>query len=127
MAEDTDPEDKVVDASPRRRQEAREKGQVALSAEIVVAVLLVGWLATLCVGAGPVAASLASGIARTAESLGTAARSDLSPQEAALLLGATAVPVAKAVLVLILPMFALGWLISYGQIGFAMTPKAVGL
>src|SRR5688500_9928928 len=118
MAEDTDPEDKVVDASPRRRQEAREKGQVALSAAIVVAVLLAGWLAILCTGAGPVAASLASGITRTAEGLGIAARTELTPQSAALLLASTAIPVAKSVLFLILPMFALGWLISYGQIGF---------
>ena len=43
MAEDTDDEDKVVDASPRRRQEAREKGQVALSSELVVAALLAGF------------------------------------------------------------------------------------
>jgi flagellar biosynthetic protein FlhB len=125
VAESDDTEDKVIDATPRRRQEARERGQVALSAELVVAVLLAGWLAALAFAGGPVAATLAGGIARTAQSLGGFAYVDLTPQAAAAELAAAALPAAKAVLLLILPMFALGLLISYGQIGFALTPKAI--
>ena len=83
MAEDTDDEDKVIDASPRRRQEARERGQVALSTELVVAGLLAGWLAMLSFAGGPLAATLAGGITRTSENLASFARVELTAQEAA--------------------------------------------
>jgi flagellar biosynthetic protein FlhB len=126
MAESSDAEDKVIDASPRRRQEAREKGQVALSTELVVAALLAGWLAMLTFAGGPLAATLAGGIVRTAEGLASFSRVELSPQEAAAQFAAVILPAAKAVLLLIVPMFAVGLLVSYGQIGFAFTPKAVG-
>ena len=126
MAEDTDDEDKIIDASPRRRQEAREKGQVAMSTELVVAALLAGWLATLTFAGGPLAATLAGGIARTSEGLAAFAHVDLTPQEAAAQFGAAMLPAGKAALSLILPMLALGCLVSYGQIGFSITPKAVG-
>jgi len=126
MAEDTDDEDKVVDASPRRRQEAREKGQVALSSELVVAALLAGWLGALSFAGGPLAATLASGIASSAQGLGAFGKLDLTPGDAATQLAGIAWPAAKATLLLSLPMFALGLLVSYGQIGFELSPKAVG-
>jgi flagellar biosynthetic protein FlhB len=127
MAEDTDAEDKVVDASPRRRQEAREKGQVAMSTETVVAALLAGWLASLSLAGGPLAATLAGGIAHSVGGLGELARIDLTPTDAATHLASAALPAAKATLLLIAPMFALGLLVSYGQIGLELSPKAVGL
>ncbi|HUR27563.1 MAG TPA: EscU/YscU/HrcU family type III secretion system export apparatus switch protein, partial [Planctomycetota bacterium] len=126
MAESESDEDKVIDASPRRRQEARERGQVALSTELVVAALLAGWLATLSFAGGPLAATLAGGITRTSENLASFARVDLTAQEASTQFMLVILPAAKAVLLLIAPMFALGLLVSYGQIGFALTPKAVG-
>ena len=126
MAEDTDAQDKVVDASPRRRQEAREKGQVALSTELVVAALLAGWLGALSFGGGSLAATLANGIARSADELGAFGRLELTPKDAVTQLFAIGLPAAKAALILILPMFALGLLVTYGQIGFAISPKAIG-
>lgn len=126
MAEDTDDEDKVIDASPRRRQEARERGQVALSTELVVAALLAGWLATLTFAGGPLASTLAGGIVRTSENLASFSQVDLTPQDAAAQFSSVTLPAAQAVLFLILPMFALGLLVTYGQIGFEVTPRAVG-
>ena len=126
MAEDTDDEDKLIDASPRRRQEARERGQVALSTELVVAALLAGWLGMLTLAGGPLASTLAGGIARTSENLASFSHVELTSQEAAVQFSAVILPAAKAVLLLILPMFALGLLVSYGQIGFEFTPQAVG-
>ncbi|HTF91364.1 MAG TPA: EscU/YscU/HrcU family type III secretion system export apparatus switch protein [Planctomycetota bacterium] len=126
MAETTDDEDKIIDASPRRRQEARERGQVAMSTELTVAALLAGWLACLTFAGGPLAATLAGGIARTAEGLASFSHVDLTAKEAAAQFAALTLPAAKSASLLILPMFALGILVSYGQIGFAFSPQAVG-
>jgi flagellar biosynthetic protein FlhB len=125
MAESTEDEDKIIDASPRRRQEARERGQVALSTELVVAGLLAGWLATLTFAGGPMASTLAGGIVRTSEGLASFSHVELTGQEAAAQFALISLPAAKAAMLLILPMFALGLLVSYGQIGFELTPKAV--
>lgn len=127
MAEETDEDDKVVDASPRRRQEARERGQVAMSTELVVAALLAGWLAILAFGGGPLSAALAAGIAQSAERLGAFGVMELSPAQAAGDVVNAVLPAARAALLLILPMTAVGFLISYGQVGFALTPKAIAL
>src|SRR5690349_18474985 len=113
MAENREDEDRVIEASPRRRQEARERGQVALSTELVVAVLLAGWLLALTFAGGPLAATLAGGIARTGEKLASFSRVELTSQEAAAQFAALTLPAAKAALFLILPMFALGLLVSY--------------
>lgn len=125
MAEHEEAEDKVLEASPRRRQEARDRGQVALSTELVVALLMAGWVSALAVAGGPLAASLAGGIARTSETLGSFALVDLTPQDAVAEITAAGLPAARALMFLVLPMLALGLLVSYGQIGFAITPKAV--
>ncbi len=125
MADNSDDEDKVLEASPRRRQEAREKGQVALSTELVVATLLAGWLCMLTFAGGPLAATLAGGIVRTAEGLASFAHVELTPIEAVAQLSAVGLPAAKGVLLLVLPMLALAVLVSYGQIGFAITPDAI--
>ncbi len=127
MAEENDEDAKVLDASPRRRQEAREKGQVALSTEVIVAALLGGWLASFAIAGGPLAATLGNSLARTADGLATFGRVELTPHEAVAQFFAVSLPAAKAVLFLILPLFALGLLVSYGQIGFSISPKAVGL
>src|SRR5687767_4907125 len=106
MAEGTDDEDKIIDASPRRRQEAHERGQVALSTELTVAALLAGWLAVLSVGGGPLASTLAGGIARSAEGLASFSHVDLTAREATAQFAALSLPAAKSALLLILPMFA---------------------
>ena len=40
MADEPDKEEKTEDATPRRREESREKGQVALSHEVASALML---------------------------------------------------------------------------------------
>ena len=50
LFDDTDDYQKTEDATPRRREEARDKGQVPLSTELVAALALLGWLMTLAFG-----------------------------------------------------------------------------
>ena len=57
MADQAPKDERTEDATPRRREEAREKGQVALSSEVLVAAMLVAAFAGLALGGGPLACS----------------------------------------------------------------------
>jgi flagellar biosynthetic protein FlhB len=82
MADDF--ESRTEAATPRRREEAREQGQVAFSTELVTGVLLVAGLAMLSLGAGGLGTGL---LTTTRLGLLGAGLSDLSPTQAQNLLG----------------------------------------
>ncbi len=52
MAEDSDPESKTEEASPRKLEEARKKGDVAKSPDVAAAMSLAGATAVLLIGGG---------------------------------------------------------------------------
>lgn len=124
MADDSD-DDKTESATAHKRDEAREQGQVALSSELIVALLLCGWAATLAFGGGKLGTALGGTLRGTLERLGELGTQELSIPSAAALLASIARPVAAAFLGLLAPLFLLGLLASYGQIGFRLTPKAI--
>lgn len=124
MADDSD-EDKTESATAHKRNEAREQGQTALSNELVVALLLCGWAATLAFSGGKLGTALGGTLRGTIERLGDLGTQELSIPSAAALLTSIARPVAAAFLGLLLPLFVLGLLAAYGQVGFRLTPKAI--
>lgn len=124
MADDSD-DDKTESATAHKRNEAREQGQTALSSELIVALLLCGWAATLALNGGRLAEALGGTLRGTIESLGALGTQELSIPSAAALLSSLARPAASAFLFLLVPLFLLGWLAGYGQIGFRLTPKAI--
>lgn len=119
-----DDADKTEAATAHKRDEAREQGQVALSSELVIALLLCGWAATLAMRGGELAEALGGTLRGTLDNLPKLGLEELSIPSAAALLAGVARPVALAFLGLLLPLFLLGVLASYGQIGFKLTPKA---
>jgi flagellar biosynthesis protein FlhB len=124
MADD-DKHEKTEDATPRHRAEAREKGQVPISMEIVAALLLCGWAGALAFGGGELARAIGGTMSDVIGSLATLGNEELSVPAAAALLFDLAKPAGGALLLLLLPLFVLGVLASYGQIGFQLSPKAI--
>ena len=125
MAEDSSDDDKTESATAHKRNEAREQGQVALSSELIVALLLCGWAATLAFRGGDLGRALGGTLRGTIERLGELGTGELSIPSSAALLNGVARPVLAAFLGLLLPLFLLGLIAGYGQIGFQLTPKAI--
>ncbi|MBM3992219.1 MAG: flagellar biosynthesis protein FlhB [Planctomycetes bacterium] len=125
--DDTDQDQKTEEATPRRREEARDKGQVPLSTELVAALALLGWLMTLTLGADALASELGALVATFVERVGSMAHEDLTPQSVAGLFGAVLDRIGWATLALVAPMFALTALCAYAQIGLGIASKAMEL
>jgi flagellar biosynthetic protein FlhB len=125
MADQADREARTEDPTPKRREEAREGGQVALSTELVTALALLGWLGTIAFAGDSLAGSLGAAIRAGLRAVGDHARGDLSVAESVGMVRTVGWSVGQVALLAIAPMFALGWLASYGQVGFVMAPKAI--
>ena len=81
MSEEAGKDEKTEDATPRRRQEAREKGQVPLSSELLAALLLTGWTLALAVYGGNLGHAIGGLLASTVETLGTLGTEELDLQD----------------------------------------------
>lgn len=125
MADETPKDEKTEEATPRRRHEAREKGQVAISTELIAAVALFVALGAFLVGGGHIASSLGRLIVANLDELAGRALETLEVSDAAGLFQASAREVLTGVLVVALPLFLVGLFVGYGQVGFQVAPKAV--
>ena len=123
MADDRD--QKTEEATPRRLEEAREKGQVAFSTEFVAAMLLAAWMLGLGFYgdrlATMVGGQLVGGIAIVGD-LGT---QELDQVQFAALLKQLGGTVGRSLALFVGPMMLLGAVVGYGQIGFRIAPKAL--
>ena len=125
MAEETEKHEKTEDATPRKRQEAREKGQVALSTELLVALGLCVGFAAVAYGGGAIASASGGLIERSLATLAVDATSDLSAERsAALVAGGFELLLAPA-LAVIVPLLVTAVIAGYVQVGFQVTPQAI--
>jgi flagellar biosynthesis protein FlhB len=125
MADEPDQEEKTEDATPRRREESREKGQVALSHEVASALMLLVALVVLLVAGSWFAQGAGTLVVDSIASLPTQGREELSEVAAAGWIGASVGHLGYAALALIVPLFVMGLLSCYGQVGFMITPTAL--
>jgi flagellar biosynthetic protein FlhB len=125
MADEPQKDEKTEEATPRAREEARERGQVAQSQEFVAAVMLLFGALGLVLGGGELANALGQIIEQTMRALATVPTMDLGPAPAAALLQANVENVLGPFLAVIVPAVVVGGLIAYGQVGFRIAPKAV--
>jgi flagellar biosynthetic protein FlhB len=109
-------------ATPRRRQEARAKGQVARSAELNSALILLGTFGVLAFG-GAAMGQLLIGALRTG--LGHLARPELDAEAVRGLYLSTAWVFGRAILPVALAGAIMGVLASVLQVGFLVTPEAI--
>ena len=125
MADEPQKDEKTEEATPRRRQEAREKGQVAMSTEFVSALMLVGSVVTLVVGGRSVASLAGRSLERVLRSIHLG-NETFEVKQSAVLVRATIEDALPVVAMIVAPALVIGMLTSYLQAGFQVTPKSVG-
>jgi len=122
-----DQEQRTEEATPRRRDEARERGQVALSTELVAATGLASGIGVLAVGSSRLASDVAVEVQNGASSLATLGTEEWSVRQSAQILDATISSVGYSLALVVVPTLLIGALTSYTQVGFKITPKAIEL
>ena len=127
MAEYEDKEQKTEEATPRRREEARDKGQVALSSELMAGIGLCVGFAMLALGGGHLMRVAAAGTVTTLSTLGELGTIELSVPLAAALVTESITSVMGALALVMVPPVVLGGLVGYMQVGLRFTSKAVEL
>ena len=125
MTDRPDKEEQTEDATPRRLEEARDKGQVAFSSELMAgATLLAAALAVVLAGshlADSTGALLAHAPA-LAQDMGT---ETLTLPDFEALLAESTYSVLPAFLALVLPVLLVATLVGYAQVGVRVTPKSI--
>jgi flagellar biosynthetic protein FlhB len=127
MADNLPKEEKTEEATPRRRQDSRERGQVAFSTELTAAAMLVAAALALVLGGS----SIGSGSARVVVDMialaGTMGPGEITIASVARLAELSAKTILPAVCILMVPMLACGIVTAYGQAGFQITPRAIAV
>ena len=125
MAEEGDKQDKTETATPKRRDDAREQGQVAMSQDAVAAAALVGGAIVLMLGGHLLAVHAGRMIESACLGLGVRGVEHFSVPQWTQLIAGSAEPVLLPVVVLVLPLLVVVLASSYVQVGLQITPKAV--
>jgi len=125
MAEHDEREQRTEEATPRRREEARERGQVALSSELVSAIGLAVGVGVLGVGGAQLARAVAAGLEHGLRALGDGATHDLSVPASAALLEGSVTGVLGTLAAVVVPTVLACALTGYAQVGFRFAPKAL--
>lgn len=127
MADEPNDQDKTEEATPRRKSEAREKGQVAFSQEFTAASMLIAGLGTTFLFGGAMVSGLGGLVSDSLQVLGVQGTAELDVANAAALLSADGTSMLSGIAFFAIPLFLIGLLIAYGQVGFQISPKAVEL
>ncbi|MEL6906731.1 MAG: EscU/YscU/HrcU family type III secretion system export apparatus switch protein, partial [Planctomycetota bacterium] len=122
---DEDKDQKTEEATPKKRQEARSKGQVAQSQKFIAACMLLATIGVFVVLGPRLASSIGQLVPDAARRASDLARADLSASQLAGLLLESGSGVAVSLAVFAGPVLFVGFLVSYGQVGFQLTPKAM--
>lgn len=125
MADQEEKDEKTEEASPKRRSEARDKGQVALSTELVAAVGLCVGVASMVWSGSYLVDALAGGAVRTIRSLPTLGTDELDVPLGAKILTESLTGVLGGLALVTLPSIVIAGLTGYLQVGFKFAPKAV--
>lgn len=125
MAQDNESGEKTEEATPRRREEAREKGQVAFSTEFVAGFCLLSVLGLYLLTSETVFEILGKGVRQALLNIGSVGRGELDLLTATGLLRSMGGDGYEAILVVALPLLGLTLLLGYGQVGLHISPKAL--
>ncbi len=122
-----DDDDKTERATPRKRQEAREKGQVAQSKELMASLMLFAGLAGLLLFGGKIGNSVGAVTVRSFRRLANFGTEQLDVESSAALIVGAAGAAAAAVGPILVVMIVVGLVVGLGQVGLQLSPKALEL
>ena len=125
MADQEDQDAKTEEATPRRRSEARDKGQVALSSELIAAVGLCVGVFSIVAGGPKLAQAIARGAVSAYESLPSLGTIDMTVPLGTALVSESLTSVLGALALVTIPSIVLSALAGYLQVGFKVAPKAM--
>lgn len=125
MAGESEAGEKTEDATPRRREEAREKGQVAMSTEFISGVTLSVAFGLYLLVSAPILEILGGGVRGGFATLAHLGTSELDGPSAGAIMRSAGESGMLAVLMFAGPLFVLSILVGFGQVGFQITPKAL--
>ena len=121
MADQADKQQKTEEATPQRRREAREKGQVALSTEAVSAASLLAVAGSFLLMGGFFVQAVGALVVRSLESVGVNGTVELESGRAAALVSDAISSIAGEFFLVILPALAVAALVGYAQAGLQIT------
>ncbi|MDZ4772262.1 MAG: flagellar type III secretion system protein FlhB [Planctomycetota bacterium] len=125
MAEEGDKSDKTEDATPKRRDDAREQGQVAMSADAIAAAGLIASAILLVAGGGMLATSTGMLVRGACLDFGALGRAEFTENEWTNLITRSIQALSLPTLAIIVPLTAVIVLAAYAQVGLQITPKAI--
>lgn len=115
--------EKTEKATPHKRREARKKGQVLKSAEVNTAVLTMAMFAALYLFGGSMVRNLGQLMTRGIDSMG--ATSDLTINDAHLLIVDSVLSILRIALPLLLVAVVVGAAVNLAQVGFLFSGEAL--
>jgi len=124
MAE-SEKDERTEEATARKLEQSREKGQVAYSTEAVSAMGLLVALGTFLVAGGIVASRMGSLIASAPVQALTFGEKTLDNADFAEILRGIGTQTLLPLLMLVIPMVLGSLLMGFGQAGFTLAPKAI--
>lgn len=127
MADQADKQQKTEEATPQRRRESREKGQVAMSTEAVAASTLIAIAGSFLLVGGFLAQAVGTLVVTSLSSIGSKGTETLESGGAASLVMDAASAIAGEFFLVICPALAVAALVGYSQAGLQLTPKTVAL
>jgi flagellar biosynthetic protein FlhB len=123
---ENDDKERSEEPTPRRRQEAREQGQVPLSHEVVGIALLGTIVLSFTLGGDVLAGGVGTLIADATRAIAERGPRELTLEEATAHVWHVGFAGGKLIVGVLAPLFAVGLLAAYGQVGFAISTKALG-
>ena len=118
--------DKTEEATGKRLSDARAKGQVAMSSEFIAGLMLaasIGSMLVLGKGLTGAAGMLLSG---SFDRMSILATEELTAGDFSAIMSNSVQGMATALATLLIPVLLVGFVAGYGQVGFMISPKAVG-
>ncbi len=125
MANDTPKEEKTEEATPRRMEEARDKGQVALSQDFIASLMLLTAGLSFLIGGAQLLEATGAMAADHLTALPALGTGEFDVSQGAQLLATGVRAIAWPLLLVVLPMIGVGLVSGYGQIGFRIAGKAL--
>jgi len=127
VADQPDKQQKTEEATPQRRREAREKGQVALSSEAVSASALLAVAGSFLLLGGFLAQAVGALVVGSLTLVGANGTVELESSGAARLISGAITSIAPEFFLVILPGLLVAALVGYSQAGLQITPKSVSI